>query len=70
VFYYIIDDIRLLVSMLPPNFPNSMITSIKYNFERKAPIKQLNDGGSKEGLVDPMKSLKKVVSKNKGGIFG
>ena len=65
----LIDDIRLPISLLPQNHPNRMITNITHNFEKKDPIGRINDKGRIEGLFDHVKSLKTLISKNKGGIF-
>ena len=60
------DDIRLLVSSLPQNHLERMITSIRHNLERKAPIRRLNDRGGDEGRFDPIKILRHSLLKTKG----
>ena len=61
----IIDDIRLLVSLLPQNCLKHMVASITHNLERKAPIGQFDDGGSDKSLFYPVKCFKILISKNK-----
>jgi len=66
----IIDDIRLLVSLLPQNHSNGMVTSIKHNLKRKAPIGRLDDWGCDDSVFYPVKRFKRLINKNKWDIFG
>jgi len=66
----IIDNIGLLVSSLPQNHSNRIITCITHNFKWKTPIGQLNNWSSDESLFNPVKSLKTLIRKDEWGIFG
>jgi len=42
-----------------------MVTSITYDLKKKAPIRLLDDRSADEGLLDPIKCLRTLISKNK-----